>query len=86
MPFIMALDLFAAFLRLFLPRTLAFSCTLNTRNIESYWYPIWNYTLVSLVGNMSDLIVAPQYTLWCVPEDVEDNAEEPAQLVHNLMK
>ncbi|KAJ7491882.1 hypothetical protein FB451DRAFT_1216260 [Mycena latifolia] len=79
MPFTTALDLFAAFLRIFLARTLAFSRILNTRNIECYWYPIWNHTLVALVGDMPHLLVAPQYTLWCVPPDAEEDAELPPQ-------
>ncbi|KAJ7091536.1 hypothetical protein B0H15DRAFT_930215 [Mycena belliarum] len=78
MLFTTAVDLFAAFLRIFLTRTLAYSRILNTRNIESYWYPLWNHTLIALVGNISNLCVAPQYTLWCVP-DSDDPLDDPEQ-------
>ncbi|KAJ7091525.1 hypothetical protein B0H15DRAFT_1021534 [Mycena belliarum] len=79
MLFTVTVDLFAAFLRIFLTRTFAYSRTLNTRNIESYWYPLWNHTLLTLVGNIPHLCVAPQYTLWCVPDDLIDDPEPPPQ-------
>ncbi|KAJ7117728.1 hypothetical protein C8R44DRAFT_791342 [Mycena epipterygia] len=60
--------------RVFLARTLAFSRDLNSRNLEGYWYIIWNHTLIALVDGLPHLLVAPQYPLWCV---VEPDAEEP---------
>ncbi|KAJ7149030.1 hypothetical protein C8R43DRAFT_1128793 [Mycena crocata] len=65
-------DAFAALQRIFLVRSLAFSRALNSRNLEAYWYIVWNHTLVE---GMSHLLVAPQYHLWCVNDDPENDPE-----------
>jgi hypothetical protein len=44
----------------------AFSRTLNPRNLEFYWYPLWCQTLFDLVAGVPDLIVAPQFPVWII--------------------
>ncbi|OAX34399.1 hypothetical protein K503DRAFT_774595 [Rhizopogon vinicolor AM-OR11-026] len=59
-----------------LERSLAFSRTCNPRNLEYQWYPLWDQTLDDLVTDVSNLIVAPQYPVWFVPQDDEEVEEE----------
>ncbi|KIJ09406.1 hypothetical protein PAXINDRAFT_157890 [Paxillus involutus ATCC 200175] len=47
-----------------LAKSLAFSRTFNERNLEYMWYPSWCLTLVDLVADCPNLIVAPQYPLY----------------------
>ncbi|KAJ7673125.1 hypothetical protein DFH06DRAFT_1174542 [Mycena polygramma] len=60
----------------FFARTLAFSRTFNTRNLEAYWYIVWNHTLIALVDGLPNHLVAPQYHIWCV-EAEHPTDEEP---------
>ncbi|KAJ7140239.1 hypothetical protein C8R43DRAFT_954961 [Mycena crocata] len=79
MPPRLLFDHFGAYQRTFLARSLAFSRTLNTRNIEAYWYIIWNHILLALVSGLPHLLVAPQYHLWCVDDGTDTgNVEELA--------
>ncbi|KAG1786594.1 uncharacterized protein HD556DRAFT_1506730 [Suillus plorans] len=47
-----------------LATSLAFSRTLNSRNIEFHWYPLWNQILYEL------------FPVWFVPDDDEDDEDE----------
>lgn len=58
-----------------LETSLAFSRTFNSRNIEFFWYPLWNQTLSDLVADVPNLIVAPQFPVWFVPM-IDDNEDE----------
>ncbi|GLB34711.1 hypothetical protein LshimejAT787_0202760 [Lyophyllum shimeji] len=63
-------------LRGILTRSLAYSRTYNTRNLEHYWYPCWNHTLVDLTADNSRLLVAPQFPLYISPHaDIDDQQE-----------
>ncbi|KAG1885033.1 hypothetical protein F4604DRAFT_1729131 [Suillus subluteus] len=69
-----------------LETSLAFSRTLNPRNVEFLWYPLWDQTLSDLVADVSNLIVAPQFPVWFVPVDDpegENDGDDPEEiLVH----
>jgi len=59
-----------------LEKSFAFSRTFDPRNLEYHWYPLWNQTLSDLVSRVPNLIIAPQYPLWFVPqgdEEIEDD-------------
>ncbi|KAI0054397.1 hypothetical protein BV25DRAFT_1922718 [Artomyces pyxidatus] len=60
-----------------LARSLAFSRTVNPRNLEHYWYPLWCRLLVDLVHDTPNLLVYPQFPLWIV--DHPHEAQEPEQ-------
>ncbi|KAJ7673137.1 hypothetical protein DFH06DRAFT_1174596, partial [Mycena polygramma] len=62
----------------FLARALAFSRTLNTRNLEAHWYITWNHHLMTVVGGLTHFLVAPQYPLWCVAAE-HPSDEEPGE-------
>ncbi|KAF9229878.1 hypothetical protein BU15DRAFT_84397 [Melanogaster broomeanus] len=47
-----------------LAKSLAFSRTYNNRNLHHMWYPYWSLTLVDLVADCPNLVVAPQYPLY----------------------
>ncbi|KAJ7152228.1 hypothetical protein C8R43DRAFT_1127307 [Mycena crocata] len=66
---------FYDFQRGFYAQSLAYSRTLNSRNLECYWYPLWDHSLNLLIRGNSRLLVAPQYHLWCVKD--EDEEKEP---------
>lgn len=61
-------------LRGILARCLGYSRTFNTRNLEHYWYPSWNHTLVDLTADNPRLVVAPQFPLYISPDQ---ELEEP---------
>ncbi|KAF8915688.1 hypothetical protein CPB85DRAFT_1251326 [Mucidula mucida] len=56
-----------------------FSYSLNIRNVEYYWYPLWNHVLLEIIPpKRPDLVVAPQLLLWIdldAPGDDEPEAE-----------
>ena len=52
-----------------LQQSFAFSRICNPRNTEFFWYAVWGETLSDLVADIPNLIVAPQYPAWFVPED-----------------
>src|SRR5258705_347386 len=54
----------------------AFSYKFNPRNLEYHWYPLWDQTLSDMVWDVPNLIVAPQYPVWFVPQDDEDGGED----------
>ncbi|KAG2063484.1 hypothetical protein BDR04DRAFT_1163644 [Suillus decipiens] len=56
--------------------SLAYSYTFNPRNLEHYWYPLWDHTLSHLVANKPNLIVFPQYPRWFIPADDDSEVEE----------
>lgn len=62
----------------------AFSRTLNPRNIECPWYPLWTQTLSDLVAGIPNVIVAPQYAIWFMPVDVdpedENDGDDPEEI------
>ncbi|OJA13685.1 hypothetical protein AZE42_05531 [Rhizopogon vesiculosus] len=58
-----------------LQRSFAFSRTVNPRNLEFHWYPLWHQTLSDLVADVPNLIVAPQYPVWFVPQDDEEHED-----------
>jgi hypothetical protein len=68
-----------------LETSLAFSRTHNPRNIEYFWYPLWDQTLSDLVADVPNLIVASQFPLWFVPanDDHEDenDGDDPEEIV-----
>lgn len=55
-----------------LEKSFAFSRTCNPRNLEYQWYPLWDQTLSDLVSEVPNLIVAPQYPVWFVPQDNDE--------------
>ncbi|OJA17118.1 hypothetical protein AZE42_02598 [Rhizopogon vesiculosus] len=59
-----------------LETSFAFSYTFNPRNLEYHWYPLWNQTLSDMVSDVPNVIVAPQYPIWFVPQDDEDGDED----------
>ncbi|KAG1795594.1 hypothetical protein EV424DRAFT_1446701 [Suillus variegatus] len=59
-----------------LATSLAFSRTLNSRNVEYLWYPLWNQILYELVADIPNLVLAPQFPVWFVPDDDEDDEDE----------
>ncbi|KAG1872405.1 hypothetical protein DFJ58DRAFT_910696 [Suillus subalutaceus] len=64
--------------------SLAFSRTLNPRNVEFLWYPLWDQTLSDLVADVSNLIVAPQFPVWFVPVDDpegENDGDDPEEIL-----
>ncbi|KAG1727176.1 uncharacterized protein EDB91DRAFT_895839 [Suillus paluster] len=67
-----------------LQKSLAFSRTFNSRNLEFYWYPLWAQTLSDLVADVPNLLVAPQFPAWFVPEDDqqedEDDGDDPEEV------
>ncbi|KAJ6514941.1 hypothetical protein C8R47DRAFT_1089126 [Mycena vitilis] len=62
---------FCLYQRAFFAKSLAFSRKLNTRNLESYWYIVWNHTLIALVEGLPRFLIAPQYFIWCVEAEIE---------------
>jgi hypothetical protein len=58
-----------------LQKSFAFSRTFNPRNIEFYWYPVWDQILTNLVSDVANLIVAPQFPAWFVPEDDQEDVD-----------
>ncbi|KAG1768022.1 hypothetical protein EV702DRAFT_1282455 [Suillus placidus] len=63
----------------------AFSRTLNPRNVEFSWYPLWGQTLCDLVADVPDLIVAAQFPVWVVHEDndaqeAQDDGDNPEEV------
>ena len=58
-----------------LEKSFAFSQTCNPRNLEYHWYPTWNQVLSDLVIDVPNLIVAPQYPIWFVPQNDEENGD-----------
>ncbi|KAF8907137.1 hypothetical protein CPB85DRAFT_1527129 [Mucidula mucida] len=57
---------------------LAYSYTFNIRNVEYYWYPLWNHILLDIIPpDRPDLVVAPQFLLWIDPSIHMDEAEDP---------
>ncbi|KIJ67408.1 hypothetical protein HYDPIDRAFT_108162 [Hydnomerulius pinastri MD-312] len=54
-----------------LARSLGFSRTFNDRNLEYLWYPLWCSTLVDLVADSPNLIVAPQHPVYFSIHDLE---------------
>lgn len=59
--------------KVILQQSFAFSVIFNSRNMEYYWYPVWGQTLSDLAADIPNLIVGPQYPVWFVPEDAEDD-------------
>ncbi|OAX32971.1 hypothetical protein K503DRAFT_776109, partial [Rhizopogon vinicolor AM-OR11-026] len=59
-----------------LETSFAFSYTFNPRNLEYHWYPLWNQTLSDIVSNVPNVIIAPQYPIWFVPQDDEVGNED----------
>jgi len=59
-----------------LETSFAFSYTFNPRNLEYHWYPLWNQTLSDMVSDVPNVIVAPQYPIWFVPQDDEVGNED----------
>ncbi|KAJ8579486.1 hypothetical protein M405DRAFT_886440 [Rhizopogon salebrosus TDB-379] len=59
-----------------LQKSFAYSRTFNPRNIEFYWYPVWDQTLSDLVSDVANLVVAPQFPVWFVPQDDQDSEDE----------
>ena len=58
-----------------LQKSFAFSRMFNPRNIEFYWYPVWDQILTNLVSDIANLIVAPQFPAWFVPEDDQEDVD-----------
>ncbi|KAF8913356.1 hypothetical protein CPB85DRAFT_1252480 [Mucidula mucida] len=58
----------------------AYSYSFNIRNVEYYWYALWNHVLLDLLPpDRPDLVVAPQFLLWIDPSVRMDEAEDPPQ-------
>jgi len=59
-----------------LATSLAFSRTLNSRNLEFLWYPLWNQILYELVADIPNLVLAPQFPVWFVPDDDDGDGDD----------
>ncbi|KAI0057920.1 hypothetical protein BV25DRAFT_1339522 [Artomyces pyxidatus] len=55
-----------------LAKSFAFSRTINPRNLEHHWYPLWSRFLNDLVSDIPNLLVFPQYPIWVVAENVAE--------------
>jgi hypothetical protein len=68
-----------------LETSLAFSRIHNPRNIEYFWYPLWDQTLSDLVADVPNLVVAQQFPVWIVPADDnhedENGGDDPEEIV-----
>lgn len=65
-----------------------FSRTFNPRNIEFSWYPLWGQILSDLVADVPHLIVYPQFPVWVVHEDVDedqDDGDDPEEVEEVVM-
>ncbi|KII88066.1 hypothetical protein PLICRDRAFT_92893 [Plicaturopsis crispa FD-325 SS-3] len=60
-------------------RSAAYSRTLNPRNIEHLWYPLYDEVLRNLIGDIPTLVVAAQYPVWLNPTGARA-AAAPANL------
>ncbi|KAG1814780.1 uncharacterized protein BJ212DRAFT_1362160 [Suillus subaureus] len=47
---------------------LALFRTSNPGNIKYYWYSLWAHTSTDLAADVPNLLVAPQFPVWFVPE------------------
>ncbi|KAG1820676.1 hypothetical protein EV424DRAFT_1347059 [Suillus variegatus] len=59
-----------------LATSLAFSRTLNSRNLEFLWYPLWNQILYELVADIPNLVLTPQFPVWFVPDDDDGDGDD----------
>ncbi|KAG1855808.1 hypothetical protein C8R48DRAFT_719373 [Suillus tomentosus] len=59
-----------------LATSLAFSRTFNSRNLEFHWYPLWNQILYELVADIPNLVLAPQFPVWFVPDDDDGDGDD----------
>ena len=59
-----------------LEKSFAYSRTFNQRNPEYNWYSLWNQTLSDLVSDIPNVIVAPQYPVWFIPQNDEEIEED----------
>ncbi|THH05908.1 hypothetical protein EW146_g9775 [Bondarzewia mesenterica] len=62
----------------------AYSRKYNSRNLESYWYGVYEETLTNLVDDIRDLVVMSQPTLWYKSEHdtFEDSSQPSSQSSH----
>ncbi|KAH7903297.1 hypothetical protein BJ138DRAFT_1120527 [Hygrophoropsis aurantiaca] len=70
------------FVKAFLARSFGYSRKFNERNIEFFWYPIFNHALVDLVSGLPNFVVAPQFPAhvtaeWLDEHGYNDDDDEP---------